>query len=117
MIKTKMLKKNYEFRRVLKNGKYFSGEVIEAFISNNPNKINLLGLAVSTKVGKAFQRNRIKRLIRENYRIIEKDMETGYNIVFLVKKKNNNIKNINFYVIKKDINDILKKSKIIESNK
>ena len=33
-----MLKKNYEFRIVLKNGKYFSGEFLEAFIYKNSKK-------------------------------------------------------------------------------
>ena len=53
MKKTKMLKKNYEFRKVLTKGKYYSGNNIEAFISKNNNKnFNFLGLAISTKVGK-----------------------------------------------------------------
>ena len=32
MKKTKMLKKNYEFKNVLSKGKYYSGQCIEAFI-------------------------------------------------------------------------------------
>ena len=41
MKKTKMLKKNYEFRKVLSKGKYFSGKNIEAFIKeNNKNYFN-----------------------------------------------------------------------------
>ena len=32
MKKTKMLKKNYEFKNVLTKGKYYSGKRIEAFI-------------------------------------------------------------------------------------
>ena len=61
-----MLKKNYQFKRVLSKGKYFSGKNIEVFILDNNKKINLLGLAISVKVGKAVRRNHIKRLIREN---------------------------------------------------
>ena len=115
MKKTKMLKKNYEFRIVLKNGKYFSGEFLEAFIYKNSKTFNLLGLAISTKAGKAFKRNRIKRLIRENYKIIEKDIEIGYSIVFLLKKKNYDMKNVDFYNVQKDIELIFKKSKLKES--
>ena len=40
MKKTKMLKKNYEFRDVLSRGKYYSGEYIEAFLK----KINLINI-------------------------------------------------------------------------
>ena len=35
MKKTKMLKKNYEFKNVLSKGKYYSGDCIEAFIKKS----------------------------------------------------------------------------------
>ena len=38
MKKTEMLKKNYEYKRVLTKGKYYSGKYIEAFIKTNNNK-------------------------------------------------------------------------------
>ena len=69
MKKTKMLKKNYEFKNVLSKGKYYSGKNIEAFIKDNNKSFNFLGLAISVKTGKAVKRNKIKRLISENYNI------------------------------------------------
>ena len=65
MKKTKMLKKNYEFNKIFSKGTYYSGETIEAFVLESNDNINYLGLAISTKSGKAYQRNRVKRLIRE----------------------------------------------------
>ena len=66
MKKTKMMKKNYEFRNVLSRGKYYSGKRIEAFIKkNNKETINFLGIAIGVKIAKAVKRNHIKRLIRE----------------------------------------------------
>ena len=35
MKKTDTLKKNYEFKRILKKGKYLSGQYIECFYMNN----------------------------------------------------------------------------------
>ena len=65
MKKTKMLKKNYEFKDVLSRGKYYSGECIEAFIKKTGNSdYNFLGIAISSKVAKAVRRNYIKRLKR-----------------------------------------------------
>ena len=115
MKKTKMLKKNYEFRNVLKNGKYYSGNYIEAFIMKNKNKYNFLGLAISVKTAKAVKRNLIKRLIRENYKKIESDIEIGYSIVFLWKKKAD-IKDASFINIQNDIKKIIKNSKINREN-
>ena len=66
-----MLKKNYEFKSVLSKGKYYTANNIEAFIVENRKDFNLLGLAISTKIGKAVKRNMIKRLMRESYRNLE----------------------------------------------
>lgn len=115
MKKTKMLKKNYEFRRVLTKGKYFSGKFIECFVLNNNTKSNYLGLAISTKVGKAVTRNHLKRLIRENYKNIEMSIKDGYSLVFLFKKKADS-KQANFYNIREDINTIINKSQLNREN-
>ena len=109
-----MLKKNYEFRKVLSKGKYFSGENIEAFIEKNKElDKNYIGLAISTKIGKAVVRNNIKRLIRENYKNIEDNIKCGYNIVFLWKK-NIKTEKVNYKNIEKDIINIFDKANIIQ---
>ena len=114
MKKTKMMKKNYEFKNILSKGKYYSGQYIEAFIKKGSIKdINLLGIAISTKVAKASRRNQIKRLIRENYYFYENFLKTGYQIIFLWKKSIGTEK-ANYQNIHNDMNNILKKASIIE---
>ena len=72
MKKTKMMKKNYEFKNVLSKGNYYSGKYMEAFIKKNEKeKVNYLGIAIGVKLAKAVKRNYIKRLIRENYQQFE----------------------------------------------
>ena len=101
MKKTKMLKKNYEFKKVLSKGKYYSGQNIDAFIKDNNKNYNFLGLAISVKTAKAVKRNKIKRLIRENYKEQEMQIKTGKSIVFLWKKQVD-VKNATYKNIKKD---------------
>ena len=115
MKKTKMLKKNYEFKKVLTKGKYYSGKNIEAFIIKNNSKYNFLGLAISVKSGKAVKRNHVKRLIRESYKNVEETISTGYSIVILWKKKMD-IKNANYLEIKQDMDNIIVKA-YLNSNK
>ena len=116
MKKTVMLKKNYEFKKVLTKGIYYSGSCIEAFIiKGNKERYNFLGIAVGVKIAKAVKRNRIKRLIRENYRLLENKLNTGNYIVFLWKKKVD-IKEATYSNIKKDMEKILTKSSIIGDN-
>ena len=69
MKKIKTLKKNYEFKNVLSKGKFFVGKYVTIYIKNNKKNENYVGIAVGTKVAKAVKRNKIKRLIRESYRL------------------------------------------------
>ncbi len=112
MKKTNMLKKNYEFSNVFSKGKYYSGKTIEAFILNNRSNSNYLGLAISVKCGHAYQRNRVKRLIRECYKEVEQNISEGYSIVFLWKKKID-IGEATYNQINKDMKNILERAKII----
>ena len=113
MKNTETLKKNYEFKNVFTKGKYYSGKYIEIFYIKNNKKINNIGIAISSKITNAVGRNKIKRLIRENYRLIEEDINLGYNIVFLWKKKQE-VTNANFQNIKNDINHIFIKTGILK---
>ena len=113
MKKTEMLKKNYEFRAVLSNGKFYSGKCIIAYIKkNNYKNKNFSGIAIGTKIGKATKRNYIKRLIRESYKNIEEQIKTGYTIVFLWKKKID-IKNASYTNIQSDIKKIFDRAGIL----
>ena len=113
MQKTEMLKKNYEFRKVLAKGKYCSGKCIETFVIKNNTNRNKIGIAIGVKLGKAFQSNYVKRLIRENYRKIENKIDTGYEIVFLWKKKVE-MKSANYENVKEDMEKIFSKIGMIK---
>ena len=113
MKKTTMLKKNYEFRAVLTKGKIFREKQIEIFVNRNNQKKNFLGIAIGTKNGKAFQRNRAKRIIRESYTKLENQMIDGYSIVILMNKKCS-IEKISFAEVLKEMQKIFEDAKILK---
>ena len=113
MKKTEMLKKNYEFKIVLTKGKFFIEEEIEIFILKNNKKRNFLGIAIGTKNGKAFQRNRAKRIIRESYTKLENRLIEGNSIVILMNK-NFCIDDIKFSNVYEEMLKIFKKAKILQ---
>ena len=113
MKKTKMLKKNYEFKAVLSKGKFFVGKEIEIFILKSNKKRNLLGIAIGTKNGKAFQRNKAKRIIRECYTKLENRIVDGNSIVILMNK-NFCIEDMKFSEVFEEMKNIFEKAKILK---
>ena len=107
MKKTTMLKKNYEFKTVLTKGKCFREKEIEAFILKNNKKRNFLGIAIGTKNGKAFQRNRAKRIIRECYTKLE-DMITEGNSIVILMNRSCEIENLTFSKVLEEMDKIFK---------
>ena len=106
-----MLKKNYEFRNVLNRGKYYSGKYIAIFVKKNNKNINFLGIAISSKLGKAVKRNYVKRIIRENYKQIEEHIKTGYDMVFIWKKQQE-IDRACYHFVEKDIQKVFQDARL-----
>ncbi|WP_125154230.1 ribonuclease P protein component [Clostridium rectalis] len=80
------LRKNMEFRLVYRRGKSFSNSLLVLYVYKN-SKIqdNRLGISVSKKVGKSVVRNRVKRLIKESYRLNYNKLKQGYDLIFIAR--------------------------------
>jgi len=85
MKKTAPLKENHLFRRAYNRGKSAADSRLALYVRRNGRKDNRLGLTVSTKVGCAVVRNRVRRRLREIYRLSEDRLITGVDVVVVAR--------------------------------
>ncbi|MEF9970788.1 MAG: ribonuclease P protein component [Oscillospiraceae bacterium] len=81
------MKKNHEFRRLYSKGKSVATPVLVVYFRRVNRPFNQLGITVSTKVGNAVCRNRIRRRLREIYRLNEQRLQVGLDIVVVARVK------------------------------
>lgn len=104
------LRKNSQFRAVYKKGSSFSNRYLVLYKKRNGENINKLGISVSKKVGKAIIRNRVKRLIKESYRLNNSDLKQGYDLIFIAR---NPSKGKDYKTIEEAVKNLLKKAGLI----
>lgn len=87
MLHTTTLTLNKEFRRAYYRGRAFTTPVVVVYVLKNHKGINRIGLTATKKIGKAVQRNRARRIMKEAYRLMEVDFPLGYDYVFVARTK------------------------------
>ncbi len=79
------LKKNKDFQSVYKKGKSYANKYLVMYIVENNLDRNRIGISVSKKVGNSVIRHRLKRLVKESYRLNESVFKNGFDIVVVVR--------------------------------
>jgi ribonuclease P protein component len=79
--KTLHLRRNDDFQRVYGRKCKAADGVLLLFADRNDLGVTRLGMSVSRKHGGAVQRNRLKRLLREAFRLSQRDLPQGLDLV------------------------------------
>jgi len=110
VMKYEKLKRGWQFGKVYKEGyKYFDDLFVLYILSNNTPEVRI-GLTVTKKIGKSVQRNRVKRVIREVFRL-SKGILPGNDIVVVARKPAVNLK---YSQVQNSLNQLLRRARILE---
>ncbi|UCE19052.1 MAG: ribonuclease P protein component [Gemmatimonadota bacterium] len=83
--KNERLRRTGDFSAVFREKKHIDGKNISLFVRKNRQSESRIGIVVSKRVGNAVQRNRIKRQLRESYRIHKYILEENMDVVLIAK--------------------------------
>lgn len=83
--KSSLLRKGWEFERVYSKGSRLHGDGFTLICCQNSTDYGRLGISVHRKIRGAVKRNRIKRIIRESFRLHREQYPHAMDIVFAVR--------------------------------
>ena len=105
--KEERILKRAEFINLNLHGKRYYTKNFVVILRQNKSDITRLGITVSKRFGNSVKRNRVKRLIREFFRLNKQQAPKGYDIVIIALKRSGNI---NFLKVKEELGDLILKN-------
>lgn len=78
--------KKQQFPPVYQKGKSVADPCIVVYVLENGLAVNRLGITVSKKIGNSVVRSRVKRIIKEAYRLQQHSFREGYDIVVIARQ-------------------------------
>ena len=81
------LKLNGDFRRLYNRGKAVTNPALVMYYMKNRAGICRIGITTGKKIGNAVERNRSRRIIREAFRAVIKDVDGSYDFVFVARSR------------------------------
>ncbi len=102
MEKTTVLTLNKDYKRLYYRGRSVVDPALVTYaMKNRLNSENRMGITVTKKIGKAVCRNRCKRVIRAAYRLLEPQLPSGWDFIFVARGKTADIKSTDLMPIMK----------------
>ena len=108
MKKEYRVKKSQDFDNIIRKKQSFANRKFVIYYQENKLDHMRLGISVSKKLGKAHERNKLKRYVRESFKT-RKDFLKNYDIIIIVRPA---AKGLSFLEFGSSIDHVLKRSKL-----
>jgi len=111
MREARSLTNRAQYVLVYQQGKVWVNNLIVMKALSNGLSLSRYGFSVTKKVGKAVQRNRLKRLLREIMRL--QPLKPGWDIVFIVRSV---AVNADYHQLERTVDKLLARAQLLESS-
>lgn len=112
MKKINILKKSYDFDRIIKKNKPIKYKYFIVYMENGTNDLYKFGISVGKKIGNAVNRNKLKRQIKS---ILDKKLyKNNFNCIIIVGK---GVKYVDYKTLENDLFTLVYKLNITKENK
>lgn len=110
MDKMYRLRSNMEFKKVYKNGKNYWNRNLILYVKKNDLGYSRVGYSITKKIGNSVVRNKIRRQMKEIYRLKFNLIKSNYDLIFIPKK---NVVDISFKELESAMIHIMKIAKLL----
>ncbi|MDD5712814.1 MAG: ribonuclease P protein component [Smithellaceae bacterium] len=104
--KHEKIRKRKEYKAIYEQGERGYSRNFTYITCTNPSGTRRLGITVSRKVGNAVRRNRIKRLLREFFRLNKAQLQEAQDIVIIARR---NMPHLGYHDVLKELGGLLAK--------
>ena len=84
--RNRILKKKKDFQAVYSRGKSHANRFLVLYVLRTASFSDRVGFAAGKKLGNAVVRNRVKRMLRECYRLHQHEIEEGLSLLLVGRK-------------------------------
>jgi ribonuclease P protein component len=106
------LKRSAQFERVRREGRTWGAGLLVLNAAPNGESVVRCGFITGKKIGKAVQRNRARRLIKEAVRKRLPDIGPGWDLVWIARAP---IEGATYEAVCRAVDDLLQRSRVIAS--
>ncbi len=106
------LRANADFERLRREGRTWAHPLLVLSVQPNGLEYSRFGFAIGRRIGKAVDRNRIKRRMRESVRMRLKRCEiaAGWDVVFIARRP---IRDASFHQVDEAIGLVLRRARLL----
>lgn len=105
------IRKNMEFKDIYKHGKNYWNRNLILYVKKNDLNETRVGYTITKKIGNAVVRNKLRRRMKEIYRLNFHNIKEGYDLVFIAKRS---LKDISYKELEGSMKHIMSIAKLLK---